>query len=167
MPPFIVTNADLVSVDTTGVRGPRNPDGSLPTLTFMHLAAGSDLVDSGTYVGLPYLGTGPDLGAFEYDPSSEVTEIGDAPRRFELSQNYPNPFNPSTLIGFSVDQTGKTSIILYNVIGQRVATLFDGVGVSGTRYEITFNGSHLPSGVYFYRLESGTRSDVKRLLLLR
>lgn len=63
--PFTVTNDDFKSIDTTGVCGPRNPDGSLPDLNFLHLAAGSDLIDAGVNVGLPFVGTAPDLGAFE------------------------------------------------------------------------------------------------------
>lgn len=63
--PFNVTNGDFVSTDTAGVRGPRKSDGSLPDIEFMHLAAGSDLIDAGTDVGLPFNGTAPDLGAFE------------------------------------------------------------------------------------------------------
>ena len=66
LPPFTVTNADFVSIDTTGVRAPRNADGSLPDIAFMHLAEGSDLIDSGTDLGLPYSGSAPDLGAFEF-----------------------------------------------------------------------------------------------------
>ncbi len=70
---FTVTNADFVSVDTTGVRGARQADGSLPVLTFMHLATGSDLIDRGTDIGLPFNGTAPDLGAFETSASVPVT----------------------------------------------------------------------------------------------
>ena len=65
--PFNVTNDDFVSIDTAGVRGPRNADGSLPKLNFLHLASGSDLINAGTDVGLPYNGSAPDLGAFESD----------------------------------------------------------------------------------------------------
>ena len=63
--PFNVTNDDFISTDTAGVRGPRNSDGSLPDLDFMHLATGSDLIDAGTDVGLSFNGSAPDLGAFE------------------------------------------------------------------------------------------------------
>ncbi|MCJ7729886.1 MAG: hypothetical protein MUO27_08440, partial [Sedimentisphaerales bacterium] len=66
MPPFIVTYEDFVSIDPSAAYGARNADGSLPDITFMHLAAGSDLIDGGTDVGLPYHGSAPDLGAFEF-----------------------------------------------------------------------------------------------------
>jgi len=65
-PPFDVNNADFVSIDPNAAYGPRNADGSLPHIAFMHLATGSDLIDGGTDVGLPYNGSAPDLGAFEY-----------------------------------------------------------------------------------------------------
>ena len=61
-----VTNADFASVDSTGVSGARQSDGSLPNLSFLHLVAGSDLINAGTNVGLPYNGSAPDLGAFPY-----------------------------------------------------------------------------------------------------
>jgi len=65
-PPFVVTSADFVSIDPAGAYGPRKADGSLPDINFMHLAAGSDLINGGTYVGLWYHGSAPDLGYFEY-----------------------------------------------------------------------------------------------------
>jgi hypothetical protein len=64
--PFVVTNADFLSVDPAAAYGPRNADGSLPEILFMHLATGSDLIAGGTDVGLPYQGPAPDLGAFAY-----------------------------------------------------------------------------------------------------
>jgi hypothetical protein len=65
-PPFVVTNADFASIDPSAAYGPRNADGSLPDIAFMRLANGSDLIDGGTDVGLPYNGSAPDLGAFEH-----------------------------------------------------------------------------------------------------
>ena len=67
-PPFVTNSADFNSLDPSAATGPRNADGSLPKITFMHLAAGSDLIDGGNDVGLPYNGSAPDLGAFEYIP---------------------------------------------------------------------------------------------------
>jgi hypothetical protein len=73
-----VTNADFISVDSTGLTGTRQEDGSLPNLSFLKLAATSDLIDAGTDVGLDYSGTAPDLGAFEFDSDdidSTLTDI--------------------------------------------------------------------------------------------
>ncbi len=75
MSPFSVSTADFQSVDTTGMRGPRNADGSLPTTNFMHLATGSDLIDAGTNVGLAYNGTAPDLGFYETGVSSSLASV--------------------------------------------------------------------------------------------
>jgi hypothetical protein len=65
-PPFVVTNEDFASIDPNAAYGARNADGSLPDIAFMRLANGSDLIDGGTDVGLPYNGSAPDLGAFEH-----------------------------------------------------------------------------------------------------
>ena len=75
MSPFTTTIADFQSTDTTGIRGPRNSDGSLPTTTFMHLATGSDLIDAGTNVGIAYNGTAPDLGAFETGTAASLPTL--------------------------------------------------------------------------------------------
>jgi hypothetical protein len=64
--PFVCTSADFVSIDPCSAYGARKADGSLPDINFMHLATGSDLINGGTYVGLPYHGSAPDLGYFEY-----------------------------------------------------------------------------------------------------
>jgi len=86
---------------------------------------------------------------------------------FALKQNYPNPFNPSTEIKFSVETLGRATLEVYNIAGQKVATLFDGVAEPGQYYKVRFSGGNLASGVYLYRLQSGTRTDVKKLLLLK
>ncbi len=80
--PFVVTNADFVSVDPAAAYGPRQADGSLPDIGFMRLAAGSDLIDGGTDVGLPYNGAAPDLGAFEYVVVNDTTAPTPNPMTF-------------------------------------------------------------------------------------
>ena len=70
--PFSVTEDDFVSLDTTGVSGPRGADGSLPVLPFLHLKASSNLIDAGTAVGITFSGSAPDLGAFEYNNTSAL-----------------------------------------------------------------------------------------------
>jgi len=167
LPPFVATNGDFVTNDTSGVRGQRKPDGSLPDVEFMHLAQGSDLIDGGTDIGQPFNGNGPDLGCFESDWPSSVTDPSSLPVVFYLGQNYPNPFNPSTEIAFSVHETGHTTLDVFDILGQKVATLFDGVAAAGERHRITFTAPGLASGVYFYSLERGGVRDVKRLLLVR
>jgi len=167
MTPFVVTDSDFVSVDTTGMRGPRNADGSLPDVPFMHLAAGSDLIDAGTDVGLPFNGPAPDLGCFETTASSVAGGGAAVPQALTLYQNYPNPFNPSTRVAFSVAMSGRTTLTVYDVLGRKVATLFDGQAQAGRQYSMTFDASTLTSGVYICTLERGTQRESRKLLLLR
>ncbi len=96
------------------------------------------------------------------------------PENFTLSQNYPNPFNPTTKIRFSVPaansftHTSKPQVRLtvYNALGQRVAELLNKKLSAGT-YEVTFNASNLPSGVYFYQLSAGNVVLTKKMVLLK
>jgi len=165
--PFVVNDVDFVSLDTAGVRGARNQDGSLPAITFMHLAQGSGLIDAGTDVGLPFNGSTPDLGCFETDGVTSIHSHEGHPSTFTLKQNYPNPFNPSTEIEFSLEATERAALEVYNVLGRRVTTLFDGIAQAGQHYTVMFDAGELAGGMYFYRLQSGGKSDVKKLLLLK
>lgn len=94
-----------------------------------------------------------------------VEEI--APKEFALKQNYPNPFNPTTEIKFSVEATGRATLEIYNLLGQKVATLFDDVAEAGQYHRVHVDASSFASGMYIYRLQSGNRSDLKKMLLLR
>jgi len=87
------------------------------------------------------------------------------PTKFALSQNYPNPFNPTTRIEYSVPQNEFVSLKVYNVLGQEVATLFEGTQRNGN-YSVTFDGSMLASGVYIYRLQSGEGASIAKKLVL-
>jgi hypothetical protein len=85
---------------------------------------------------------------------------------FELKQNYPNPFNPETSIRYSIPQAGKVNIILYNVLGQKVRILFDDYQPAGS-YIYDFFVGDLPSGVYFYQIQAGEFSQVKKMVLMK
>lgn len=99
------------------------------------------------------------------DVLTAVTEV--APKQFALQQNYPNPFNPSTEIKFSVEATDRAKLEVYNALGQKIATLFDDVAEAGQYYRVKFFGDNLASGLYFYRLQSGQKSELRKLLLLK
>ena len=88
------------------------------------------------------------------------------PDRFSLSQNYPNPFNPTTKINFSIPEQTKVSLRIYDVLGREVMTLVNDVKNAGT-YEVEFSGANLASGAYFYRIDAGQYSDIKRMVLLK
>ncbi len=88
------------------------------------------------------------------------------PTAFQLEQNYPNPFNPSTEIQFELNRASHVSLIIYNILGQQVATLVNDVKQAGV-YRVTFDASRLSSGVYFYRLatDNGLVASKKMLLI--
>ena len=90
---------------------------------------------------------------------------GGLPTEFGLQQNFPNPFNPTTLIRFTVQKSGPATLSLYTVLGQKVATLYDGFAAAGRVHAVIFNGANLATGVYLYRLESGGSADVKKLIV--
>ncbi|KAF0152349.1 MAG: hypothetical protein FD143_1142 [Ignavibacteria bacterium] len=98
---------------------------------------------------------------------TDVKEVaGQIPTTYSLSQNYPNPFNPSTQISYSVPKYGHVSLKVYNMLGQLVATLFDGMQQVGN-YKADFNGYNLASGVYVYKLQAENVSISKKLVLMK
>ena len=105
-------------------------------------------------------------GEFEYSQSVEVT-INNTPKEFVLEQNYPNPFNPSTTIGFTLRETGLTSLKIYDAIGREVAVLVNEVLESGVYHQKTFSLSHLSSGIYIARLSSSGKTQVIKLILMK
>ncbi|MEO8447427.1 MAG: T9SS type A sorting domain-containing protein [bacterium] len=85
---------------------------------------------------------------------------------FSLKQNYPNPFNPSTHFEFSIPEREFVTVKIYSLIGLEIATLINEVKQAG-KYEVTFDGSNLSGGVYYYRLTAGNYSDTKKMMLLK
>lgn len=102
-------------------------------------------------------------GQFEY---SDIVEVEIIPNMFELSQNYPNPFNPSTTIKFSLPVQTQLRINLYNMLGELVATVAEGMYEAGY-YNIEFDAAGLSSGTYIYRLESNNFTETKKMILIR
>ena len=88
------------------------------------------------------------------------------PRAFTLYQNYPNPFNPSTRIEFSIPEREHVRLEVFNILGQRVATLID-KELSPGQYSVVFNGAEKSSGIYFYRLASGTTVLTRKMILVK
>ena len=101
------------------------------------------------------------------DVSSDPGDVENLiPDKFLLSQNYPNPFNPTTLITYAIPQTGFVTLKIFDVLGNEVTTLVNEVKSEGV-YSVTFNASTLPSGIYFYKIQSGNFIDVKKMNLIK
>jgi subtilisin-like proprotein convertase family protein len=88
------------------------------------------------------------------------------PNYYSLSQNYPNPFNPSTNIKYTIPKSGAVSLKVFDVLGKEVAVLVNEMKQPGV-YDVDFNASHLASGIYFYRIEAGDYTAVKKMMLVK
>jgi len=98
---------------------------------------------------------------------SEIVNVDvTAPAEFGLAQNYPNPFNPETNIKFSLPKSSEVTLKVYNALGQEVRTLINQFMESGL-HTINFNASELNSGIYFYKLDAGQFSEVKKMTLIK
>jgi hypothetical protein len=104
------------------------------------------------------------IGSYEYSDEVEIDVKG--PLVFSLEQNYPNPFNPLTNIKFSVPEPGNIKLAVYNLVSEEVAVLVDGFTEAGF-YNVTFNASSLPSGIYIYKLQSANSVKLKKMMLLK
>jgi len=97
--------------------------------------------------------------------TSVITSAG--PTVFNLEQNYLNPFNPTTTISFTLEQKALTTLKIYDIVGREVATLVNEVLEAGVYHQQQFNASNLASGVYFARLVSGNKSQLRKLMLIK
>jgi hypothetical protein len=88
------------------------------------------------------------------------------PKEYSVSQNYPNPFNPNTTINFALPQTAVTKIIVYDVLGREIQPLINKELKAGY-HEVNFNAGNFPSGVYFYRIQSGNFISTKKMILMK
>ncbi len=89
------------------------------------------------------------------------------PEEFSLLQNYPNPFNPQTTIFYSIPQTSTVTLKVYDLMGREVAILIQNERKAPGNYEISFNASNLSSGVYFYKLQTQSYVETKRMVLIK
>jgi hypothetical protein len=103
---------------------------------------------------------------FSYSAAVEV-EVGLAAKEFRLDANYPNPFNPSTTIRFTLAEDGKATLRVFNMLGQEVATLFDGEVQAGRVQQVKFDASGLPTGSYVAKLEAAGRQVMQKMVLMK
>ncbi len=124
---------------------------------------------------LEWISTGSTAGKVWLDnvffpPHSLVTSTkhipGVLPAAFVLYQNYPNPFNPTTVISGQWSVTSEVHLVVYDMLGRKVATLADGKFAAG-KYSFTFDGSRLASGVYYYRLSAGAFVQTRAMVLMK
>jgi len=110
-----------------------------------------------TYIQLPLIG---------FVPIGIQQNSSNIPDKYSLSQNYPNPFNPVTNIKFQIAKNSFVNLKVYNILGKEIATLVNEKLQAGT-YEVKFEGTNLPSGVYYYRVETENYGETKKMLLIK
>jgi len=106
------------------------------------------------------------LTFFDFNPAGLPEEDGIIPEIFDLYSNYPNPFNASTTIKFNIPAAGNVKIVLFNTLGQKIETIYDDNLKSGI-HKIKFNGSHLASGIYFYKVNWNNQIKKSKFILLK
>ena len=106
------------------------------------------------------------LWEISIDSITSITKDIKSPNSYILAQNYPNPFNPTTEISYSLPSASNVKLTVFNTLGQEVRVLEYGFKNAGN-YNINFNASNLPSGIYFYKLEAGRFSQVKKMILIK
>ena len=108
-----------------------------------------------------------DGSVLKYGLVTGVAEkVPDIPAKFKLYQNYPNPFNPTTTIEYEIIHREQVRISVYNVLGEKISTLVDQIQESG-KYRVRFDGSTLPSGVYYYAMKTNTYTSTNAMLLVK
>ncbi len=111
-----------------------------------------------------------DVGSLQILRLNEISDVelneDELPTGLSISQNHPNPFNAATTISYSLPERNEVAIAIYNILGQRVTTVFEGTRQAG-EHTITWDASDFPSGVYFARLEAGKHSENIKMVLLK
>jgi hypothetical protein len=130
--------------------------------TNVNLIHGLNTIEMQMYWGWMYL----DYLAVPAILSTGVENITAVPASFSLEQNYPNPFNPSTNIRYSLVKADQVRLVVYDILGRQIATLVDRKQNAGV-YDVPFDAGNLTSGVYFYRITTGTFTQVKRMMVLK
>jgi hypothetical protein len=102
----------------------------------------------------------------DYSSFTDVANESISGLSFILKQNYPNPFNPSTTISYTLPSASNIKLIVYNTLGQTIKTLVSEYKTAGS-YTMNFNASALPSGIYFYKLEAGQFSQIKKMIVIK
>jgi len=167
----------LDSIDTGRKIAECNIDTTGSWTDYQIFIADVDSVSNSHDVYLKFLGTDTEqlfrINWFrfltEYDTVTSINNKYDGLgtiRKFQLNQNYPNPFNPTTQISYSVPRISHIILKAYNLLGQEIMTLFEGVRQPGN-YTATFNGERISSGVYLYSMKAENFIETRKLILLK
>ncbi|MHC1736726.1 MAG: family 10 glycosylhydrolase [Ignavibacteriaceae bacterium] len=154
--------------DTVNIQDPR----AIRKIIYTDSKSFQDTIGTNMNSGFYYAVTSVDRMHNESKPvvgSTNITGVGEdagIADNFALEQNYPNPFNPSTFIVYSLEFRGEVSLRIYDILGNEVARLVEEKQEAG-RHEVSFDGSRLPSGVYFYELRAGSYVSTKKMVLLK
>jgi hypothetical protein len=164
-------NSTVVAMYDADLRGLRGASAVVFASGFLSPADNGNGAGFGLFVALPD-GTVIELpavgGATAMFTGEEFATAGQpAAYQTSLDQNYPNPFNPTTTIKFSLAEETNVTLSVFNARGQLVKRLIEGDGMSAGVYNVPFDGVGLASGVYFYRLEAGPYSQMKKMVLLK
>lgn len=168
---FVVSSSDFISLDTSLAFLDRDENFYLKEIELLRLASTSTLIDGGTNVGIAYMGVAPDLGAFEFDIQSSITDNYNINYPFRLKQNFPNPFNLSTQINYSINTPSNIELSIYDVLGQHIKLLFNGAKDIG-EYKVSWDGVTdkgfvANTGIYFVVLKTKDYLVSKEILLLK
>ena len=140
---------------------PSITDGGGPTLELKN-----PFVDNSQYFNWQASSGYGTPGEINGNYTSISSNIKNIPTEFRLYQNYPNPFNPSTRIKYSIPVDGNVKLKIYDVLGNELFSLIDEYKSVGV-YELVFNSINLPTGIYFYKISSGSNSIVKKMVLVK
>jgi hypothetical protein len=173
-----LTGSGLRKVSTDGElthQRPKSPVSSAVTFEFRYTApqvAGRDTVfANGNSVNLNQANSGDQWNfasnkAVVIRGNSSASQSEKTASAFRLNQNYPNPFNPSTVITYQLSVANEVKLTVFDVLGREVSTLVNARQQVGT-YRLNFNAANLPSGVYLYRLQTGSLMETRKMLLVK
>jgi len=105
-------------------------------------------------------------GGIIYNPQASSGNLSLTPNTFFLRQNYPNPFNAQTTIRYSLPESGPVTLTIYNLLGQKIATLFDGLQTAG-EHSLMWDASKMNSGEYFARLVFNNMSQTTNMAIIK
>lgn len=160
---FNVTESDFLSTDTAAFIAPRDANGKLPYRSFLRLKAGSALIDAGIDVGIPFTGSAPDLGAFEYADATGILPRGNEP--IMHAHAFPNPLGTQTAITYELQRPSEVFIVIYKA---------QGIVLTATRYpkkgsgehQITLEAESWEPGIYFFTIHAGTSKFTGKMIKL-